>query len=157
MTRKQTITNRVKFLISYLIGKAIAENQEDLGKKINIDSKSYLSQLVNGKQNNTSFINKLMEFAPEINIDWLYDETVESPFTPEVQEEIAVEREKNNKEINEINDVIEKKLKQLEDELRNAQKDAKYFSDIANIRQHTIEIQNKLIAALENQLSKIKL
>lgn len=157
MTRKQTITNRVKFLISYLIGKGIAENQEDLGKKINIDSKSYLSQLVNGKQNNTSFINKLMEFAPEINIDWLYDETVESPFTPEVQEEIAVEREKNNKEINEINDVIEKKLKQLEDELRNAQKDAKYFSDIANIRQHTIEIQNKLIAALENQLSKIKL
>lgn len=156
MTRKQTITNRVKFLISYLIGKGIAENQEDLGKKINIDSKSYLSQLVNGKQNNTSFINKLMEFAPEINIDWLYDETVESPFTPEVQEEIAVEREKNNKEINEINDVIEKKLKQLEDELRNAQKDAKYFSDIANIRQHTIEIQNKLIAALENQLSKIK-
>ena len=157
MTRKQTITNRVKFLISYLIGKGIAENQEDLGKKINIDSKSYLSQLVNGKQNNTSFINKLMEFAPEINIDWLYDETVESPFTPEVQEEIAVEREKNNKEINEINDAIEKKLKQLEDELRNAQKDAKYFSDIANIRQHTIEIQNKLIAALENQLSKIKL
>lgn len=157
MARKQTITNRVKFLISYLIGKGIAENQEDLGKKINIDSKSYLSQLVNGKQNNASFINKLMEFAPEINIDWLYDETVESPFTPEVQEEIAVEREKNNKEINEINDVIEKKLKQLEDELRNAQKDAKYFSDIANIRQHTIEIQNKLIAALENQLSKIKL
>lgn len=36
MTRKQTITNRVKFLISYLIGKGIAENQEDLGKKINL-------------------------------------------------------------------------------------------------------------------------
>lgn len=157
MRLQNTITERVKYLIKYLIGKGIAENQEDLGRKMGINNKTYLSQLVNNSRPNEKFIESLVNLAPEINKDWLYDETVESPFTPEVQEEIAVEREKNNKEINEINDAIEKKLKQLEDELRNAQKDAKYFSDIANIRQHTIEIQNKLIAALENQLSKIKL
>ena len=56
MTYKQTITDRVKFVIRYLISQGFATSQEDLGKKLGVSSKSYLSQLVSAKQNNTDFI-----------------------------------------------------------------------------------------------------
>lgn len=154
MAYKQTLTNRVKFLISYLIGKGIAENQEDLGKKVNIDSKSYLSQLVNGKQNNTNFINKLMELAPEINIDWLYDESIESPFLEEIPQKsdifeaggitmYGVSKEEAQEVIDSLNAMVEM-----------LKKDVKYHADIADSRLQTINIQNKYIDNLEAQLSK---
>lgn len=154
MAYKQTLTNRVKFLISYLIGKGIAESQEDLGKKVNIDSKSYLSQLVNGKQNNTNFINKLMELAPEINIDWLYDESIDSPFLEEIPQKsdifeaggitmYGVSKEEAQEVIDSLNAMVEM-----------LKKDVKYHADIADSRLQTINIQNKYIDNLEAQLQK---
>ena len=66
-----TITPRIKLAISYLITKGKALNQEDLGRKIGINSKSYLSQLINCKANSIILINKLSEFEPDLNADWL--------------------------------------------------------------------------------------
>lgn len=143
MTNKQTITNRVKFIIRYLISKGIAKNQEELGRKIAIDSKSYLSQLVGGKQNNTVFINKLMSLAPEINKEWLYNESIESPF-------ISAPQEENLKK----NENPDEKIKELEINIISLQKDVKYYADMADSRLQTINIQNKLINEYEKQLKK---
>lgn len=143
MAYKQTITDRVKFTIRYLISKGIAKNQADLGNKINIESTSYLSQLVNGKQNNTDFINKLIELAPDINKEWLYDENIESPF---LDGEVSIETKRD------VN--YEEVIKGLETNIIMLQKDVKYYSDIADSRLQTINIQNKLIDTLEMQLKK---
>ena len=40
---------RIKLLINWLISQELIESQNDLGEKLGIHSKSYLSQLVNGK------------------------------------------------------------------------------------------------------------
>lgn len=143
MAYKQTITDRVKFTIRYLISKGIAKNQADLGNKINIESTSYLSQLVNGKQNNTDFINKLIELAPDINKEWLYNENIESPF---LDGEVSIETKRD------VN--YEEVIKGLETNIIMLQKDVKYYSDIADSRLQTINIQNKLIDTLEMQLKK---
>ena len=143
MAYKQTITERVKFIIRYLISKGIARNQAELGSRINIGSTSYLSQLVNGKQNNTEFINKLIELAPDINKEWLYNEEIESPF---LDGEVSIET-KENVDYEEV-------IKGLETNIIMLQKDVKYYSDIADSRLQTIIIQNKLIDALELQLKK---
>lgn len=145
MAYRQSITDRVKFTIRYLISKGIAKNQADLGNKINIESASYLSQLVNGKQNNTEFLNKLMEFAPEINKEWLYNEDIESPFNNN-QEEVKIETKQETN--------LERVIRELESNIEMLQKDVKYYSDIADSRLKTISIQEKLIESLETQLKK---
>ncbi len=62
---------RIKILISWLISEGFAVNQEDLGKKIGIESKSYLSQLINGTKNNDKLVNKLISLDKRISEDWL--------------------------------------------------------------------------------------
>lgn len=141
MAYRQTITDRVKFIIRYLISKGIAKSQADLGRKINIESTSYLSQLVNSKQNNKDFINKLMEFAPEINKDWLYDEAIESPF---IDGEVKIETEEDSDP--------GMLIQELRLNIEMLKKDVRYYSDIADSRLQTINIQNKLIDNLEKLL-----
>lgn len=68
---KTSDSQRIKLLISWLVAQGYAVNQEDLGCKLGITSKSYLSQLVNGKVNNDEFINKLSKLDKRINNDWL--------------------------------------------------------------------------------------
>ena len=68
---EQTKTQRIKLVIRYLVSTGKAENQEDLGKKLGINSKSYLSQLINGKSNSDILLNKLKEFEPSINVEWI--------------------------------------------------------------------------------------
>lgn len=141
--KQQTITQRVKFLIKYLIGNGIAANQEDLGKKIGINNKSYFSQLVSGQRNNEQLINSLLNFAPGINREWLYNEDIESPF---IDEEVKIEVKKETN--------LEKVIRELESNIEMLQKDVKYYSDIADSRLKTISIQEKLIESLETQLKK---
>lgn len=62
---------RIKFLISWLIQEGYAASQEALGRELGIKSKSYLSQLVNGKVNNRDFINKLSKLDSRINVEWV--------------------------------------------------------------------------------------
>ena len=71
MSIQNTITERVKFLIKYIIGQGLAKNQEDLGEKVGIKNKSYLSQLVNNSRSNDKFIDDLVNFIPNINKEWL--------------------------------------------------------------------------------------
>lgn len=143
MKLQVTITERVKFLIKYVIGKGIAKNQEDLGKKMGIENKSYLSQLVNNSRPNYKFIDNLVNFVPEINKEWLYNESIESPFIFDPQEE-------NLKK----NENPDEKIKELEINIVSLQKDVKYYADMADSRLQTINIQNKLINEYEKQLKK---
>lgn len=64
-------TKRIKLLINWLISQGIISSQQELGEKFGITSKSYLSQLVNGKAYSEDFINKLSEFDGRINREWL--------------------------------------------------------------------------------------
>lgn len=64
-------TKRIKLLINWLISQGIISSQQELGEKFGITSKSYLSQLVNGRAYSEEFINKLSEFDERINREWL--------------------------------------------------------------------------------------
>lgn len=66
-----TDNKRIKLLINWLISQGIISSQQELGEKFGITSKSYLSQLVNGRAYSQEFINKLSEFDERINRDWL--------------------------------------------------------------------------------------
>lgn len=143
--KQKTITQRVKFLIKYIIGNGIALNQEELGKKIGINNRSYFSQLVSGQRNNEQLINSLLNFTPEINKEWLYNEDIESPFNNN-QEEVKIETKQETN--------LERVIRELESNIEMLQKDVKYYSDIADSRLKTISIQEKLIESLETQLKK---
>ena len=140
MAYRQAITERVKFLIHLLISKGFATNQEDLGKKMGVESKSYLSQLVNSKQNNTEFLNKLSVLIPEFNKEWLYNEEIQDPFI-QVKADVCIMEQDDPKE----------KIKELEHTIELLKQDVRYYADIADSRLQTIEVQSKLITALENK------
>jgi transcriptional regulator with XRE-family HTH domain len=151
MRLQNTITERVKYLIKYLIGKGIAENQEDLGKKMGINNKTYLSQLVNNSRPNEKFIDYLVNFAPNFNKEWLYNESIENPFLDGNAENPTSEFSEMQKNITQI---LEQKLRKMEENLLLLQKDVKYYADMADSRLQTINVQNKLIDNYEKQLIK---
>lgn len=140
MAYRQAITERVKFLIHLLISKGFATNQEDLGKKMGVESKSYLSQLVNSKQNNTEFLNKLSVLIPEFNKEWLYNEEIQDPFI-QVKTDVCIIEPEDPKE----------KIKELEHTIELLKQNVRYYADIADSRLQTIEVQSKLITALEQK------
>ena len=140
MAYRQAITERVKFLIHLLISKGFATNQEDLGKKMGVESKSYLSQLVNSKQNNTEFLNKLSILIPEFNKEWLYNEEIQDPFI-QVKTDVCIIEPEDPKE----------KIKELEHTIELLKQNVRYYTDIADSRLQTIEVQSKLITALESK------
>ena len=141
MAYKQTITERVRFVIRYLISQGFATSQEDLGKKVGVTSKSYLSQLVSAKQNNTEFINKLMNLDATLNKEWLYNEEVESPFREVTAGLCLVETEKTP----------EDEIQELKHTIELLKKDVRYYADMADSRLQTIEVQTKLINVLVNK------
>ena len=141
MAYKQTITERVRFVIRYLISQGFATSQEDLGKKVGVTSKSYLSQLVSAKQNNTEFINKLMNLDATLNKEWLYNEEVESPFREVTAGLCLVETEKTP----------EDEIQELKHTIELLKKDVRYYADMADSRLQTIEVQTKLIKTLEEK------
>ena len=140
MRTQRTITERVKFLIRHIIGLGIAKNQEDLGRIMGITNKSYLSQLVNGSRDNEKFIECLVNYAPDFNIEWLYDESIENPFLVGTEQKVE-EKIKGP----------EDKIAELEHKIELLKKDVRYYADMADSRLQTIEVQSKLITALEGK------
>lgn len=72
METNDNINSRLKALIPMLIRKGKIFNQEDLGNQLGYGNKSYVSQLINGRVNNSRFISDLLAFDKEINSEWLY-------------------------------------------------------------------------------------
>ncbi len=140
MRTQRTITERVKFLIKHIVGLGIAKNQEDLGRIMGITNKSYLSQLVNGSRDNEKFIDSLVNYTPGFNTDWLYDKSIENPFL-----------DGSEKKAEETPQTPENKITELEHTIELLKKDVKYYADMADSRLQTIEVQTKLITALENK------
>lgn len=140
MRTQRTITERVKFLIRHIIGLGIAKNQEDLGRIMGITNKSYLSQLVNGSRDNEKFIDSLVNYIPDFNTDWLYDESIENPFL-----------DGSEKKVTENTQAPEEKIAELEHTIELLKKDVRYYADMADSRLQTIEVQSKLITALEGK------
>lgn len=66
-----TDNKRIKTLVHWLISQGIIASQQDLGEKLGISNKSYLSQLVNGRSTSPDFINKLSKLDERINVEWL--------------------------------------------------------------------------------------
>lgn len=64
-------SQRIKRTISYLKGVGKITSQMDLGEKLGIYDKTYLSNLVNGRASVSSFIDKLTKLFPEIDENWL--------------------------------------------------------------------------------------
>lgn len=135
MITQSSITQRVKFLIKYLVDKGIAANQEEIGALYGVKSKSQVSMLVNGRINNANFLNFLLTLAPEVKREWLYDESITEPFYPAgTAEKIVGEAEK---------------IKKLEQVIQQLERDVKFYSEMAEMRLKTIDLQSKLIAEME--------
>lgn len=62
---------RIKTIVHWLISQGIISSQQELGEKLGISNKSYLSQLVNGRAFSPDFINKLSKLSEDINKEWL--------------------------------------------------------------------------------------
>lgn len=148
MITQKTITQRVKFLIKHIIGQGLAENQEDLGKRIGIKNKSQMSQLVSNYIPNENFINKLLDLAPQFNKLWLYNEAIENPFLTDTTIDIG----------SASTDTVlpEAKIQQLEGALELLKKDVKYYADIADSRLATIGVQNTLIEKMEKLIDMLE-
>ena len=142
--KQQAITQRVKFLIKHVIGLGVAENQEELGKIVGINSKSYLSQLISGQRNNEELISSLLNFVPNFNKEWLYDEAIESPFITEIVD-------LGSACIDLAQPSAEETIKKLQHDIELLKKDVKYYADMADSRLQTIEVQSKLITQLEQR------
>jgi predicted XRE-type DNA-binding protein len=140
MITQNAITQRVKFLIKYIIDKGIASTQEEIGSMFGVKSKSQVSMLVNNKINNATFLNFLLTLVPEVNREWLYKEEIIEPFLKEKPQKV----EKSFSS-------LEEKIKELETNIELLKKDVRYYADMADSRLQTIEVQSKLITALEGK------
>lgn len=61
----------IKKAVNWLLSQGIFSSQKEIGEKLGIENKSYLSQLVNSFPPNEDFVNKFMELAPQFNRSWL--------------------------------------------------------------------------------------
>ena len=141
MITQSSITQRVKFLIKYLVDKGIAANQEEIGALYGVRSKSQVSMLVNGRLNNAGFLNFLLTLAPEVKREWLYDESITEPFREAPAGLCLVETEKTP----------EDEIQELKHTIELLKKDVRYYADMADSRLQTIEVQTKLINVLVNK------
>ena len=139
MKTQVAIAQRVKFLIKHIVGRGIAKNQEDLGRMLGIDNKSYLSQLVNCARPNGKFIESLVNLVPDFNKEWLYDDAIESPFIGVAPDFCLIEKEKNP----------EDEIQELKHRIDLLEKDVRFYAEIADMRLQTIDLQSKLIAEME--------
>lgn len=64
-------SKRIKRSINWLISQGRFASQKEIGEKLGITNRSYLSQLVNTESPSEDFVNKFTEMAPEINPNWL--------------------------------------------------------------------------------------
>lgn len=140
MITQNSITQRVKFLIKYLIDKGIAATQEEIGALYGVKSKSQVSMLVNNKLNNSNFLNFLLTLAPEFNREWLYNESIIEPFLNEKDETVLLQR-----------NTVDDEVQMLKHTIELLKKDVKYYADMADSRLQTIEVQTKLIKTLEEK------
>lgn len=62
---------RIKRAIDWLKSQGIFSSQKEIGEKLGITNRSYLSQLVNADIPSNEFINKFTEIAPQISAVWL--------------------------------------------------------------------------------------
>lgn len=136
---QKAITQRIKFLIKHIIGTGLVANQEELGRYLGINNKSYFSQLIAGQRNNENLIKDLLNIVPHFNKEWLYDESIESPFLEVRADVCLVEKEATPEEI----------IQKLQQDVELLKKDVKYYADIAEMRLQTIDLQSKLIAEME--------
>lgn len=66
-----TEDKRVKKAIKWLQSQGIISSQKELGQKLGIENRSYLSQLVSSTNPSEKLINMLTKLSPELNRDWL--------------------------------------------------------------------------------------
>lgn len=137
MKTKSIDNQRLKFLIQWIISQGYFKTQEELGRALGVNNKSTLSQIINGKQTSLRFINCVLDIDKRINKDWVYGES----------EKMLIEENSNNKAPANYEETIIK----LQHDIELLKKDVKYYADMADSRLQTIEIQSKLIIALENK------
>lgn len=95
-------SKRIKRSINWLISQGRFTSQKEIGKRLGITNRSYLSQLVNTESPSEDFVNKFTEIAPEINSDWLL--TGEGDMLKQVSQ-------------NEIEELDETELKKLQHDI----------------------------------------
>lgn len=67
--------DRIKVAIQILIGLKVSSNQEDVGKKLGYNNKSYFSQIINGKVSlPNDFLENLVALDSRIPKEWLIND-----------------------------------------------------------------------------------
>ena len=112
----ESLIDRRKILIRYIINNGIAQSQKDLGHKLGYSNESSFSQVINGKvKTPNDFPKKLKNLVPNLNINWLL--TGEGEMLKEAPDESSVSPP-SEREVIEIPlsawNVIEMQAKSLE-------------------------------------------
>lgn len=85
----------IKKAINWLLSQGLFSSQMEIGERLGIKSKSYLSQLVNSFPPNEDFVNKFMELAPQFNRSWLLTGEGEMLKPNRIDSEILDDRKKD--------------------------------------------------------------
>lgn len=75
---KALITERFKFLISWLKKEGYFKTNKELGALVGITNESTLSTAINGTRPNHSFVERVCELDARINIQWLYNLNIDN-------------------------------------------------------------------------------
>ena len=160
MYSENEIKARLKALIPMLIKKGKIINQEDLGKQLGYPNKSYLSQLINGKANNSRFLSDLIKFDSEINSDWLYNgigpmfkiaEAIKAPNS--IADLISEQNQKITLLENENNDLKNENLllkREIEEYKKNDVKNLDNFFELLTIMNEKVDDNTDRLENIEN-------
>lgn len=93
---------RIKRAINWLISQGRFSSQKEIGEKLGVVNRSYLSQLVNSDNPSSDFVNKFTIIAPEISKEWLLTgdgDMIRKDFQNEVEDVTPEERAQLDKAI----------------------------------------------------------
>lgn len=116
---------RLKYLIKILVKNKVVKSQEDLGAKLGYSGKVYISRLINGKVDNSQFIEKLLIFNPQINKEWLFTGQGSMLIEKEIRPEFCLnspDSQKTIEELEEENFYLKKEISRLKEEIEEYKK-----------------------------------
>ena len=132
---KTLVTERFKFLISWLKKEGYFKTNKELGNLTGVTNESTLSTAINGSRPNHSFVERVCALDSRINIQWLYNESVSNMFLSE--------GDANN----------------FADDLLNKEEDSKELAMMAklvNSLQDTVATQKALITLYEAEIKRLQ-
>lgn len=136
---KVLITERFKFLISWLKKEGYFKTNKELGALVGITNESTLSTAINGTRPNHSFVERVCELDARINIQWLYNANINSMFYNE------------QTSLGDVNNFADNKQSMPKED-----KELATLAKLVNSLQDTVATQKALINIYEAEIKRLQ-